>query len=65
LASERFDIIATLPAGTTGAQVPLMLQNLLADRFHVVTHHEKKEFPVSALWVAKEVRSLDRLPAPP
>ena len=33
IGSERFDIVATLPAGATPAQVPEMLQSLLAERF--------------------------------
>src|SRR5580658_5492989 len=52
-ASERFDISATLPAGGTAAQLPEMFQALLADRFQVKTHKDKKEFPVYALLVAK------------
>src|SRR6202451_2525939 len=41
--SERFDISAALPAGSTTAQLPEMFQALLADRFHVKLHKEKKE----------------------
>src|SRR5580700_6346315 len=52
-ATERFDISATLPAGSTPAQLPEMMQALLADRFQVKTHKDKKEFPVYALLVAK------------
>ena len=52
-ATERFDIAATLPAGSTPAQIPEMLQALLADRFQMKTHKDKKEFPVYALLVAK------------
>jgi len=52
-ASERFDISATLPAGGTTAQLPEMFQALLADRFQVKTHKDKKDFPVYALLVAK------------
>jgi uncharacterized protein (TIGR03435 family) len=49
ISSERYDIAATLPAGATRAQVPEMIKNLLADRFHLKLHHESKEFPVYAL----------------
>jgi uncharacterized protein (TIGR03435 family) len=52
-ASERFDISATLPAGSTTAQLPEMFQALLADRFQVKTHKDKKDFPVYALLVGK------------
>src|SRR5580658_3320304 len=51
-ASERFDISATLPAGGTTAQLPEMFQALLADRFQVKTHKDKKEFPIYALLAA-------------
>jgi uncharacterized protein (TIGR03435 family) len=52
-ASERFDISATLPAASTMAQLPEMFQTLLADRFQVKVHKDKKEFPVYALLVGK------------
>src|ERR1700683_2496049 len=51
--SERFDISATIPAGGTTAQLPEMFQALLADRFQVKLHKDKKEFPVYALLVGK------------
>src|SRR5450631_2934875 len=35
LASERFDVNATLPAGSTPDQVPEMLQSLLEERFQI------------------------------
>jgi uncharacterized protein (TIGR03435 family) len=53
LGSERFDIAAKLPEGSEQADVPAMLQSLLADRFHMKSHREEKEFPVYALEVAK------------
>jgi uncharacterized protein (TIGR03435 family) len=53
IASERYEIAATLPAGANRDQVPDMLQTLLADRFQLKMHHETKEFPVYALVVGK------------
>jgi uncharacterized protein (TIGR03435 family) len=53
MASQRFDIMATLPAGATRADIPQMLQALLEDRFKMVAHHESKEHPVLALVVGK------------
>ena len=53
LASERFDIAATLPAGAAREQVPEMLQALLAERFQVKLHRDMKEFPVYSLTLAK------------
>jgi uncharacterized protein (TIGR03435 family) len=51
--SQTFDIEAKLPQGTSGNQVPMMLQTLLADRFKLVVHRGSKELPVYALVVAK------------
>lgn len=65
LASERFDIAAKLPDGTTREQVPDMLQNLLADRFQVVTHRASKEFPVLALVIAKNGLRMKEAPPDP
>jgi uncharacterized protein (TIGR03435 family) len=53
LNTERYDIIAKVPAGTTDEQVKRMWQNLLAERFGVVLHHEPKEFQVEELVIAK------------
>lgn len=47
--SQRFDIDAKLPAGSTRDQVPEMLQSLLAERFQMKSHNDSKEFPVYAL----------------
>lgn len=51
LNSERFDIVAKVPAGATKEQVKGMLQNLLAERFKLTLHRETKELPVYALVV--------------
>jgi uncharacterized protein (TIGR03435 family) len=64
-ATERYDIQATLPDGGTKAQVPEMLQALLADRFQVKLHNEKKEFPIFALVLAKGPPKLKELPPDP
>ncbi len=40
--SERFEIVAKVPAGATKEQVNVMWQNLLAERFGVVLHHSSK-----------------------
>jgi uncharacterized protein (TIGR03435 family) len=34
-----------MPPGTTNEQFQLMLRDLQAERFHLVLHHETKEFP--------------------
>ena len=52
LPTQVFDIVAKLPEGATG-QLPRMWQNLLAERFKLVVHREKKEIPAYLLVVAK------------
>jgi|SRR5579863_4060054 len=53
LASDTFEIDATLPEGATEDQVPLMLQALLADRFQMTAHRENREQSVYAIVVDK------------
>ncbi len=40
-----YRITATMPADTTREQFLLMLQGLLAERFHLALHHETRDFP--------------------
>jgi len=63
--SERFDISATLPAGSTTDRLPEMFQALLADRFQLKVHQEKKEFPVYVLLVGKGPLKLQESPPDP
>jgi uncharacterized protein (TIGR03435 family) len=51
--TERFDIVAKVPPGATRDDVKLMLQNLLAERFKLTLHREKKDLPMYALVVGK------------
>src|SRR5579862_5413424 len=62
IGSDRFDIAATIPAGNTQAQIPEMLQALLADRFQIKFHREKREFPVYTLIAGKGPLSLKEVP---
>jgi len=48
-----FNIDAKFPAETSTAEFRLMLQSLLADRFHFSMHRETRELPAIALEVAK------------
>ena len=64
-ATERYNISATLPEGGSRAQVPEMLQALLADRFHVKLHKDKKELPIYALVLAKGPLKLTEVPPDP
>jgi len=49
LDTERYDIIAKVPPGTTPEQANSMLRNLLVDRFGLAFHHEIKDMPVYTL----------------
>jgi uncharacterized protein (TIGR03435 family) len=53
LGTEAYDVIATMPPETSKKDFLAMLQNLLAERFAVVVHHETKEFPAYELVIAK------------
>jgi uncharacterized protein (TIGR03435 family) len=54
--SDRFNIVANAPgeSAPTPEQVRQMLQTLLADRFQLKVHREKKEGPVYVLVVDKK-----------
>jgi uncharacterized protein (TIGR03435 family) len=65
LKRDKFDIQAKTPNGTPdysrfqfqsgqAPQLQLMLQSLLADRFHLKVHRERKELAVFALTIAKK-----------
>jgi len=49
-----YTIDATCPATTTVAEGRLMLRRLLAERFNLVLHREKRNLPVYSLVVAKD-----------
>jgi uncharacterized protein (TIGR03435 family) len=53
LETERYDIVAKLPSGVGREQLPLMLQELLAERFQIGLHRETKTLAVYSLTVAK------------
>jgi len=53
LNSDKFTVIANIPAGTNAERTKLMLRNLLVERFKLALHLESKDFPLYALVVAK------------
>jgi uncharacterized protein (TIGR03435 family) len=53
MATERFDVNAKLPEGSTVDQIPGMMQSLLAERFGLKFHREPRELPVYALVIGK------------
>jgi uncharacterized protein (TIGR03435 family) len=65
IATDRFDIWATLPEGAKPNQIPAMMQTLLEDRFELKSHRDKKEFPVYALRVASGGLKVSEVPADP
>jgi uncharacterized protein (TIGR03435 family) len=54
LVTEHFDIQATFPPDTEVQQVRQMLQGLLAERFKLTLHRERRQLPIFALVVAKD-----------
>jgi uncharacterized protein (TIGR03435 family) len=52
LTADRFEVLAKIPDGATREQIPEMLVALLAERFKLAAHREKRNIPVYALIVA-------------
>lgn len=61
LASQRFDILASIPADQANNQIPEMLKALLQERFSLKTHDEMKETQVYRLLVAKVGPKLEKV----
>jgi uncharacterized protein (TIGR03435 family) len=60
LSAETYDIEAEFPPETPDERFRLMLQNLLAERFHLKVHHDKKELPAYELVLAKDGLKMHR-----
>ena len=52
--SQRFDVVAVPPEGSNPAQKLAMLRTLLAERFKLRTHVEKRQVPTYAVTVARQ-----------
>jgi uncharacterized protein (TIGR03435 family) len=52
IGSDRFDILAKTLAGTSSADLRLMLQDVLGDRFSLKVHKDTKPMPAFALIMA-------------
>ena len=65
MGSTRFMISAKVPAGATWEQFRVMLQNLLAERFKLTLHHEKREMEAYELALAKNGSKLKESVPPP
>ena len=58
MARDRYDIIANRPIETTKEQTRGMMRSLLAERFHLGVHSEKKEMPAWVLLPGKDTSKL-------
>lgn len=68
MATARFDVEAKYSPDIPKEKVPQMLQALLAERFHLTVHREKKELPAYALVIGKngpKLKESEETPAPP
>lgn len=63
--SPHYDVVARAAGPVSNAELRLMAQSMLADRFHLEVHTEKHEIPVFALLVAKDGPKQLRAPASP
>jgi uncharacterized protein (TIGR03435 family) len=54
MGKDFYEVTATLPPGTTKEQFQIMMQNLLAERFHLVIHREPRNYPGYELSIAKD-----------
>jgi uncharacterized protein (TIGR03435 family) len=54
LDSTRYDVTAKREGKRQPAEVPLMIQSLLKDRFQLAIHRETRELPIYALVVARK-----------
>jgi uncharacterized protein (TIGR03435 family) len=59
--SDHFDVEARAAGNPTKDEMRLMMRSLLADRFHLVLHHETRQAPVIALLLAKAGKTGTRL----
>jgi uncharacterized protein (TIGR03435 family) len=67
MVTDRFDIVARMPDGTTKDDVPDMLQALLKDRFGLTAHREMVDQPVLGLVAGKngpKLRAATVIPEP-
>jgi uncharacterized protein (TIGR03435 family) len=58
MGTDRYDVVAKAEGNASDDQMRLMLQTLLADRFKLRLHHEKKVVPVYVLSVGKAAPKL-------
>ncbi len=64
LMSDFYEIDAIMPPETSAADMRLMMQSMLADRFALKFHREQREFSAYALVVGKAGARLQEIPPP-
>jgi len=58
IGTDRYDLVAKAEGNSTDAQIKLMVQTLLADRFKLRLHHERKELSAYVISVGKSAPKL-------
>lgn len=58
IVSERYTVVAKAPDAVPSGATPVMLANLLRDRFKLATHSETRQLPVFHLVLARRDRRL-------
>ena len=51
--ADRFDVMASMPPGTTNPDMTTMVRSLLAERFGLRVHREERQLPVYLMRVAR------------
>jgi uncharacterized protein (TIGR03435 family) len=54
--ADRFDVIATAPAGSSPETLKTMLRVLLEERFHLLAHKDMRALPVYSVTVGRKPR---------
>lgn len=54
--ADRFDVVATAPAGSAQETLRAMLRALLQDRFQFAAHMDSRDLPVFAMTAGKKLR---------
>jgi uncharacterized protein (TIGR03435 family) len=65
LGTQKYDIVAAVPAGTSVGDFRRMVQNLLAERFKLALHHETKQVSGYMLEIGKTGAKITPSPAAP
>ena len=65
LNTQRYDIVATVPMGTSADDFKLMVQNLLAERFKLTVHRGTKEVSGYALEIGRTGAKITQSPTVP